>query len=168
MRQIRTRQESAKLGGIGTCGRELCCSSWMTEFPSVSISSARDQNLSINLQKITGQCGRLKCCLNFELEGYLDEIKIFPNTKTELKTKKDNARFLKMDIYKKKMWYTYKKDPSLSTVIPCRSPNPASVRIHFSVSPSLSLYSKHATLPLPSVIYISSLTGDLTICHGLL
>ena len=111
MRQIRTRQESAKLGGIGTCGRELCCSSWMTEFPSVSISSARDQNLSINLQKLTGQCGRLKCCLNFELQGYLDEIKIFPSIKTELKTKKDSARFLKMDIYKKKMWYTYNKDP---------------------------------------------------------
>lgn len=111
MRQIGARQEAAKLGGIGSCGRELCCSTWMTEFPSVSTSAVRYQQLSINPQKISGQCGRLKCCLNFELDGYLEALANFPNTKTMLKTKKDNARFLKMDIFKKKLWYTYLSDP---------------------------------------------------------
>jgi len=110
MRQIGTRQEAAKLGGIGSCGRELCCSTWMSDFSSVSTSAARYQQLSINPQKISGQCGRLKCCLNYELDGYLDALKDFPNTKTLLKTKKDKARFLKMDIFKKKMWYVYMGD----------------------------------------------------------
>ncbi|MBC8265365.1 MAG: hypothetical protein H8E84_00180 [Flavobacteriales bacterium] len=105
MRQIGARQEAAKLGGIGSCGRELCCSTWMAEFPSVSTSAVRYQQLSINPQKISGQCGRLKCCLNFELDGYLEALKDFPNTKTILKTKKEKARFLKMDIFKKKIWY---------------------------------------------------------------
>ena len=111
MRQIGARQEAAKLGGIGSCGRELCCSTWMTEFPSVSTSAVRYQQLSINPQKISGQCGRLKCCLNFELDGYLDALEDFPKTKTMLNTKKDKARFLKMDIFKKKLWYTYVGDP---------------------------------------------------------
>ena len=111
MRQIGARQEAAKLGGIGSCGRELCCSTWMSEFPSVSTSAVRYQQLSINPQKISGQCGRLKCCLNFELDGYLEALANFPNTKTMLKTKKDKARFLKMDIFKKKLWYTYLSDP---------------------------------------------------------
>jgi cell fate regulator YaaT (PSP1 superfamily) len=111
MRQIGARQEAAKLGGIGSCGRELCCSTWMTEFPSVSTSAVRYQQLSINPQKISGQCGRLKCCLNYELDGYLDALEDFPKTKTMLKTKKDKARFLKMDIFKKKLWYTYVGDP---------------------------------------------------------
>ena len=88
MRQIGARQESAKLGGIGSCGRELCCSTWMTEFPSVSTSAARYQQLSINPQKISGQCGRLKCCLNFELDGYTEALKEFPRTNIKLKTKK--------------------------------------------------------------------------------
>ena len=111
MKQIGARQESAKLGGIGSCGRELCCSTWMTKFPSVSTSAVRYQQLSINPQKISGQCGRLKCCLNFELDSYLDGLSDFPNTKTILKTKQDKAKFLKMDIFKKKLWYTYLKDP---------------------------------------------------------
>ena len=93
MRQIGARQEAAKLGGIGICGGELCCSTWMTEFPSVSTS------------------GRLKCSLNFELDGYLDALEDFPKTKTILNTKKDKARFLKMDIFKKKLWYTYVGNP---------------------------------------------------------
>jgi len=111
MRQIGARQEAAKLGGIGSCGRELCCSTWMSEFPSVSTSAVRYQQLSINPNKISGQCGRLKCCLNFELDGYLDALTDFPNTKTRLKTKKDKAKFLKMDIFKKKLWYSYMGDP---------------------------------------------------------
>lgn len=111
MRQIGARQEAAKLGGIGSCGRELCCSTWMSEFPSVSTSAVRYQQLSINPQKISGQCGRLKCCLNFELDGYLDALADFPSTKTILKTKKDKARLLKMDIFKKKLWYSYMGEP---------------------------------------------------------
>ena len=87
MRQIGARQEAAKIGGIGSCGRELCCSTWMTEFPSVSTSAVRYQQLSINPQKISGQCGRLKCCLNFELDGYVEALKDFPNSKIRLKTK---------------------------------------------------------------------------------
>ena len=81
MKQIGVRQEAAKIGGLGSCGRELCCSTWMTEFPSVSTSAARYQQLSINPSKISGQCGRLKCCLNFELETYTEAIKEFPSSK---------------------------------------------------------------------------------------
>ena len=84
MRQIGARQESAKLGGLGSCGRELCCSTWMTEFPSVSTAAARYQQLSINPQKISGQCGRLKCCLNFELDGYVEALKFFPVSYTQM------------------------------------------------------------------------------------
>jgi len=110
MRQISVRQEAAKLGGIGSCGRELCCSTWMSDFPSVSTSAARYQQLAINPQKISGQCGRLKCCLNFELDSYLEALRNFPSTKTILKTKKDKARFFKIDIFKRKMWFIYMND----------------------------------------------------------
>ena len=105
MRQIGVRQEAAKIGGIGSCGRELCCSTWMTDFPSVSTSAARYQQLSINPQKISGQCGRLKCCLNFELDGYTEALKKFPNTKKKLKSKKGNAKFVKLDVFKGRMFY---------------------------------------------------------------
>ncbi|MDC0249406.1 regulatory iron-sulfur-containing complex subunit RicT [Flavobacteriales bacterium] len=105
MRQIGVRQEAAKIGGIGSCGRELCCSSWMTSFPSVSTSAARYQQLSINPQKISGQCGRLKCCLNFELDGYTEALKGFPSTKIKLKSKKGNAKFVKLDVFKGLLFY---------------------------------------------------------------
>jgi len=105
MRQIGVRQEAAKIGGIGSCGRELCCSTWMTDFPSVSTSAARYQQLSINPQKISGQCGRLKCCLNFELDGYTEALKNFPNTKVQLKSKKGNAKFVKLDVFKGVLFY---------------------------------------------------------------
>ena len=94
MRQIGARQESAKLGGLGSCGRELCCSTWMTEFPSVSTAAARYQQLSINPQKISGQCGRLKCCLNFELDSYVEALSEFPNIKTRLKTKNRSVLYV--------------------------------------------------------------------------
>ena len=112
MRQIGARQESAKLGGIGSCGRELCCSTWMTQFPSVSTSAARYQQLSINPQKISGQCGRLKCCLNFELDGYTEVLKEFPSSKVRLKTKKGIAKFVKLDVFKKVMFYFNPEDPT--------------------------------------------------------
>ncbi len=107
MRQIGVRQEAAKIGGIGSCGRELCCSTWMTEFPSVSTGAARYQQLSINPQKISGQCGRLKCCLNFELDGYTEALKGFPSTKAVLATKKGKAKFMKLDVFKGVMFYFY-------------------------------------------------------------
>lgn len=111
MKQIGMRQEAGRLGGIGTCGRELCCSTWLTDFRSVSTSAARYQQLSLNPGKLAGQCGKLKCCLNYELDVYLDELKKFPNTKLTLKTKMGNAFFQKMDIFANKMWYSYQDQP---------------------------------------------------------
>ena len=111
MRQIGVRQEAAKIGGIGSCGRELCCSTWMTDFPSVSTNAARYQQLSINPQKISGQCGRLKCCLNFELDGYTEALKDFPSTKVQLKSKKGNAKFVKLDVFKGILFYFNMDNP---------------------------------------------------------
>lgn len=105
MRQIGARQESARLGGIGSCGRELCCSTWLTDFRSVSTSAARYQQLSLNPQKLAGQCGKLKCCLNFELDMYLEAIKDFPKSDTKLHTKKGAAFHIKTDVFKRMMWY---------------------------------------------------------------
>jgi len=111
MRQIGVRQEAAKIGGIGSCGRELCCSTWMTDFPSVSTNAARYQQLSINPQKISGQCGRLKCCLNFELDGYTEALKDFPSTKVQLKSKGGNAKFVKLDVFKGVLFYFNSDSP---------------------------------------------------------
>ena len=113
MRQIGARQESAKLGGIGSCGRELCCSTWLTDFRSVSTSAARYQQLSLNPQKLAGQCGKLKCCLNYELDSYLDALKAFPKSSSKLKTEKGLAVHVKTDVFKQEMWYGYEKDFSL-------------------------------------------------------
>ena len=105
MKQIGARQEAGRLGGIGSCGRELCCSTWLTDFRSVSTSAARYQQLSLNPQKLAGQCGKLKCCLNYELDAYMEALKEFPNTNTNIKTKKGEAYHLKSDIFKRMMWY---------------------------------------------------------------
>lgn len=107
MRQIGARQEAARLGGIGSCGRELCCSTWLTDFRSVSTSAARYQQLSLNPQKLAGQCGKLKCCLNYELDMYLDAMKAFPKGDIRLKTKKGVANHIKTDVFKQEMWYAY-------------------------------------------------------------
>ena len=106
MKQIGARQESAKVGGIGSCGRELCCSTWLNEFKSVTTTMARYQNLSINQTKLSGQCGRLKCCLNYELDTYLDALQHFPDHVDVLLTAKGNAHLSKKDIFKNLMWYT--------------------------------------------------------------
>ena len=106
MKQIGARQEAAKVGGIGSCGRELCCSSWLNEFKSVTTAMARYQNLSINQTKLSGQCGRLKCCLNYELDTYLDALQHFPEHVDVLQTAKGNAQLIKKDIFKNLMWYT--------------------------------------------------------------
>jgi len=106
MRQIGARQEAGKVGGIGSCGRELCCSTWLTEFKSVNTAAARYQNLSINQTKLSGQCGRLKCCLNYELDTYLDALQHFPDNCDVLQVAKGNAFLIKKDIFKNLMWYT--------------------------------------------------------------
>jgi len=105
MRQIGIRQEAAKLGGIGSCGRELCCSTWLHDFKSVNTTAARYQNLSINQTKLSGQCGRLKCCLNFELDTYLDALQNFPDYADALDTAMGTAHLIKKDIFKNLMWY---------------------------------------------------------------
>lgn len=105
MRQIGARQEAGKVGGIGSCGRELCCSSWLTDFKSVNTTAARYQNLSINQSKLSGQCGRLKCCLNYELDTYLDALQHFPENADTLQVAKGTAILIKKDIFKNLMWY---------------------------------------------------------------
>lgn len=107
MRQIGMRQEASRLGGIGSCGRELCCSTWLTDFKTVSTAAARYQNLSLNTLKLAGQCGKLKCCLNFELDSYMDALKHIPDNADKLKTIRGDARLQKTDIFKKIMWYVY-------------------------------------------------------------
>ncbi len=112
MKQVGARQEAARLGGVGSCGRELCCSTWLTDFRKVTTSAARYQQLSLNPLKLAGQCGKLKCCLNFELDSYLDALKPFPKQELVLKTEKGDAIFVKMDIFKNHLWYTYKDESS--------------------------------------------------------
>jgi cell fate regulator YaaT (PSP1 superfamily) len=106
MRQIGARQEAGKVGGIGSCGRELCCSSWLTDFKSVNTNAARYQNLSINQTKLSGQCGRLKCCLNYELDTYMDALQFFPTDADMLEMEKSRAFLVKKDIFRNLMWYT--------------------------------------------------------------
>lgn len=107
MKQIGFRQEAAKVGGIGSCGRELCCSTWLTDFRSVNTNAARYQQLSINPQKLAGQCGKLKCCLNYELDSYLDALSDFPSSSSTLDTEKGKAFCIKIDVFKKRMWFAY-------------------------------------------------------------
>ncbi len=120
MRQIGARQESARLGGIGSCGRELCCSTWLRDFRSVNTSAARYQQLSLNPQKLAGQCGKLKCCLNYELDSYLDAIKEFPESNVKLETQRGLAYHQKTDIFKRLMFYTYADDPGNFIAVPVR------------------------------------------------
>ncbi|NBT87923.1 MAG: hypothetical protein EBT51_06395 [Flavobacteriaceae bacterium] len=110
MKQVGFRQEAARLGGIGSCGRELCCSTWLTDFRSVNTGAARYQQLSLNPQKLAGQCGKLKCCLNFELDAYMEALKVFPKMEVKLKTEKGVALCQKIDIFKGLMWYCYDKE----------------------------------------------------------
>lgn len=123
MRQIGVRQEAARLGGLGSCGRELCCSSWLTNFQSVSTSTARTQQLSLNPQKLAGMCGKLKCCLNFEQDTYIRELKEFPSPSIQLKTKKGKGVYTKIDIFKKIVWYAYSDDTSTIFALPLEKVN---------------------------------------------
>jgi cell fate regulator YaaT (PSP1 superfamily) len=106
MKQIGARQEAGKVGGIGSCGRELCCSTWLTDFKSVNTNAARYQNLSINQTKLSGQCGRLKCCLNYELDTYLDALQHFPDDAEVIEVAKGRAFLIKKDIFRNLMWYS--------------------------------------------------------------
>jgi cell fate regulator YaaT (PSP1 superfamily) len=108
MRQIGLRQEASRLGGIGSCGRELCCSTWLTDYRSVSTAAARYQQLSLNPLKLAGQCGKLKCCLNYELDAYRTALKTFPKSEVKLQTEKGVAVLQKIDIFKEQLWYAYK------------------------------------------------------------
>lgn len=118
MRQIGSRQESGRIGGIGSCGRELCCSTWLTDFKSVNTSAARYQNLAINQAKLSGQCGRLKCCLNYELDTYIDALSDFPKKADVLRTQMGKAVLIKTDIFKGLMYYAYEVKGRRGTVIP--------------------------------------------------
>lgn len=111
MKQIGARQEAGRLGGIGSCGRELCCSTWLTDFRSVSTGAARYQQLSLNPQKLAGQCGKLKCCLNYELDMYVEALKHFPKNSARLSTKRGIASHMKTDIFKGLLWYIYQDVP---------------------------------------------------------
>lgn len=117
MRQIGARQEAARVGGIGICGRELCCASWLTDFRTVSTSAARYQQMSLNPQKLAGQCGKLKCCLNFELDQYVESVKEFPSPNAKIKMKEGRAVVFKMDIFKK-LVYLLHLDSSSSSPVP--------------------------------------------------
>jgi len=110
MRQISLRQEAGRLGGIGVCGRELCCSTWLSDFKNVATSAARYQNLSLNPSKLSGQCGRLKCCLNYELETYMEALQDIPKIETPLLTEQGEARLQKTDIFRKIMWFGYSEE----------------------------------------------------------
>ncbi len=133
MRQIGARQEAGKVGGIGSCGRELCCSTWLTDFKSVNTNAARYQNLSINQTKLSGQCGRLKCCLNFELYTYLDALQFFPTDADSLELARGRAFLVKKDIFRNLMWYTLsdsnKQYPlSIETVKKIKAQNKQGIR----------------------------------------
>jgi cell fate regulator YaaT (PSP1 superfamily) len=123
MRQIGSRQEAARLGGIGSCGRELCCATWLTDFRSVSTSAARYQQLSLNPQKLAGQCGKLKCCLNYELDMYLDAVKSFPKSDTRIHTEKGTAYHIKTDVFKRQMWYAYEGEAGIGSGLIALSPD---------------------------------------------
>lgn len=116
MRQIGLRQEAGRLGGIGSCGRELCCSSWLTDFRAVSTSAARYQQLSLNPTKLAGQCGKLKCCLNYELDQYVEALKDFPSTNAKLRLQKGVAVHFKTDIFKRTMFYIFENSPGEAPV----------------------------------------------------
>jgi cell fate regulator YaaT (PSP1 superfamily) len=123
MRQIGVRQEAARLGGLGSCGRELCCASWLSCFQSVSTITARTQQLTLNPQKLAGMCGKLKCCLNFEQETYLEELQNFPQPTVHLLTKKGKCFYNKIDIMKKMVWYHYADDNTTIYAIPLEKVN---------------------------------------------
>ncbi len=116
MRQIGARQEAARVGGIGSCGRELCCTTWLNDFRTVTTGAARYQQLSLNPQKLAGQCGKLKCCLNYELDMYIEAVKEFPDPEVKLRTKRGIAAHFKTDIFKRMIWYIYEEEHGINPI----------------------------------------------------
>lgn len=120
LKQIGARQEAGRIGGIGSCGRELCCSTWLTDFRSVTTSAARYQQLALNPQKLAGQCGKLKCCLNYELDMYIEAVKSYPSQNPKLKTRQGTGVHMKTDIFTARMWYGFKRpgEPMVMAALP--------------------------------------------------
>ena len=162
MVQIGTRQESAKIGGIGDCGRELCCSTWIKDFRAVNISAARYQQLSINPDKLTGKCGKLKCCLNYELDSYLQELKKFPDFKLKLFSEEGTWVFQKADIFSNKLYY-YMEGNFNNQIELKISPNPivdeSIVSIPYYNSSTVKIFN-------PSSATNFCKSGSLFICAG--
>jgi len=121
MKQIGARQESSRIGGLGSCGRELCCSTWMTDFRSVNTKAARYQQLSLNPQKLAGQCGKLKCCLNYELDQYVEQVNKFPSPKRKLFSRTEKATHFKTDVFRELMWYVIYSEETKMTNVVCFS-----------------------------------------------
>ena len=160
MRQIGARQEAGKVGGIGSCGRELCCSSWLTDFKSVNTNAARYQNLSINQTKLSGQCGRLKCCLNYELELYSEKLKEFPSEKVKLKTESGLASLRKIDILKGTAWYCYENSFDWIPVDIDRVNEIIAQNNQGKTPPTLSDTAKGAEVAFKTLEYKDDLLGD--------
>ena len=148
MRQIGTRQEASRLGGLGVCGRELCCSTWLTDFRSVSTSAARYQQLAINTQKLAGQCGKLKCCLNYELDMYTEALKSFPKSELKLKTEKGEAYHIKTDVFKRMMWYAYPGESAWVVLTPDQVKKIQEMNKKGSIPKDLKLYTVEEEKPI--------------------
>lgn len=159
MRQIGMRQEASRLGGIGSCGRELCCSTWLTDFKTVSTSAARYQNLSLNTLKLAGQCGKLKCCLNYELDTYMDALKHIPENVNILKTVKGDARLQKTDIFKKIMWFSYMREESWIPLTLARVREIQQMNRDGVLPDDLGVISEVAT-PAPKVLDYENVVGQ--------
>jgi cell fate regulator YaaT (PSP1 superfamily) len=162
MKQIGLRHEASRLGGIGSCGRELCCSTWLTDFRTVATSAARYQQLSLNPQKLAGQCGKLKCCLNFELDSYVDAIKAFPDLDSKkLSTQRGDAVLQKLDLFKQIMWFSYRDEPDV--LIPMRVDQ---VKSHINLCKSGNIPPALTPEKSPSKIQISKVDYEFKNTSG--
>ena len=160
MMQVSYREEASRLGGIGSCGRELCCSTWLTDYKVVSMSAPKVQNLSINMLKLSGQCGRLKCCLNYELELYSEKLKEFPSEKVKLKTESGLASLRKIDILKGTAWYCYENSFDWIPVDIDRVNEIIAQNNQGKTPPTLSDTAKGAEVAFKTLEYKDDLLGD--------
>ena len=160
MMQVSYREEASRLGGIGSCGRELCCSTWLTDYKVVSMSAPKVQNLSINMLKLSGQCGRLKCCLNYELELYSEKLKEFPSEKVKLKTESGLATLRKIDILKGTAWYCYENSFDWIPVDIDRVNEIITQNNQGKTPPTLSDTAKGAEVAFKTLEYKDDLLGD--------
>jgi cell fate regulator YaaT (PSP1 superfamily) len=149
MKQVGARQEAARVGGIGSCGRELCCSTWLTDLRSVTTSAARYQQLALNPQKLAGQCGKLKCCLNYELDTYIEAIKSYPSQNAKLKTKQGTGVHMKTDIFMERMWYLFKKpgEPTMMAGFPIDTVRDILAKNKEGIEPEVDLHMAEEEAP---------------------